>query len=151
MALVKTNICKGARAMNHGMPSLTTHNFTVTLSNPRTGQHRTFKLSTAQRGDMKGKRIISLLIGPDNSNNFKGFAFVNEQGQIVDGKGQPGVWKDYRGGVCETYARMLTNPDHWAARGIQYLVSSRCRRCNRKLTVPESILSGLGPECASKV
>jgi hypothetical protein len=27
----------------------------------------------------------------------------------------------------------------------------RCGRCGRRLTVPESILSGLGPECASKV
>jgi len=27
----------------------------------------------------------------------------------------------------------------------------RCGRCNRKLTVPESIENGLGPECAGKM
>jgi hypothetical protein len=27
----------------------------------------------------------------------------------------------------------------------------RCGRCSRKLTVPESLKSGFGPECAGKV
>ncbi len=27
----------------------------------------------------------------------------------------------------------------------------RCGRCNRKLTVPESVASGFGPECIGKI
>ena len=35
--------------------------------------------------------------------------------------------------------------------GLAYaLISSRCCRCGRKLTVPASIHNGMGPECASK-
>lgn len=29
--------------------------------------------------------------------------------------------------------------------------AGRCGRCGRKLTVPESIMTGLGPECSGKV
>lgn len=35
--------------------------------------------------------------------------------------------------------------------GYQILNAGRCCRCGRKLTVPESLASGLGPECAGKV
>jgi len=33
---------------------------------------------------------------------------------------------------------------------VQIFHSGRCGRCGRQLTVPESILSGLGPECAKR-
>jgi hypothetical protein len=35
--------------------------------------------------------------------------------------------------------------------GCEVYHEGRCGRCNRKLTVPESIETGLGPECASKL
>jgi len=34
---------------------------------------------------------------------------------------------------------------------IEFYHSGRCGRCNRVLTVPESVMNGLGPECAGKV
>lgn len=45
----------------------------------------------------------------------------------------------------------LDSPDGvLAARGFSVLVAGVCRRCNRKLTVPASIESGIGPECAGR-
>ena len=50
--------------------SITTHNGTFTVHNPATGEHRTFKVSTVQQGDLEGRRIVALLTGPDNANSY---------------------------------------------------------------------------------
>jgi len=63
-------------------------NGTYTITSP-TGAHRTFRIRTALHGDMKGKRLVELLVGPDNENNFQPFGFVDDNGVAV--------WKKYRG------------------------------------------------------
>ena len=35
--------------------------------------------------------------------------------------------------------------------GVEFFHEGRCGRCNRSLTVPESIQSGFGPECIGKI
>ncbi len=135
---------------------LTKHDCTVTLVSPKTGDHRTFKVSTVQKGKLEGKRIVSLLVGPDNEADFEGIGFV-ESGTFMDKTTATViVWRKFqcRNGMtsmCERYADMLMRPDFWSAKGVQYLISLRCRRCHRKLTVPSSIESGYGPECIKHV
>lgn len=124
---------------------LNKHNGVITIHNTHTGGHRTFKISTIQSGVLEGKRVVSLLSGSDNSNDYTGFAFMGDGGKVL-------VWKKFRGkGHWETYARMLENPVKWQGKGAQYLISGTCRRCNRRLTHPESIESGFGPDCLKKV
>jgi len=127
-----------------------THNGRVTIENPATGGHRTFRIRT-QPADAKfapGKRVVSLLTGPDNGHDYTGFAFADEGGVHV--------WAKYRARefeadtVYQTYARMLADPERWKARGCVYLFEGRCRVCNRALTDPESIRSGIGPVCAGR-
>jgi hypothetical protein len=122
---------------------LSTHNGKVTVVSP-SGEWRTFQIRTQKPGQWcEGKRIVALLSGPDNTSDYEPFGFVNAQGQIV-------VWKKKRGGVFDTYANMLTAPSKWIAKGVEYMVEGHCRRCNRVLTVPSSIQSGIGPVCAGK-
>jgi hypothetical protein len=123
------------------------HDGIVTIANPQTGQHRTFKIETIRNEEspLKGKRIVSLLIGPDNGEDYKGFAFAGENGVTV--------WKRFRdtdNGVWEKYASMLSYPALWGRKGVKYLCEARCRRCSRRLTVPESIADGIGPVCREK-
>lgn len=125
--------------------TLKTHNGRITIENPSSGQHRTFQIKT-QRQDARfapGERIVSLLTGPNREDytNWQGFGFVLDNGSIA-------VWKSKRGGIFDTYARMLTNPAVFEAKGARYLFEGRCRRCNRSLTNPVSIDSGIGEECA---
>jgi len=40
---------------------------------------------------------------------------------------------------------------YWIGDGYTLLLEGRCVRCNRKLTHPESIRLGIGPECRTKV
>lgn len=125
---------------------LSTHNGKVTIENPETGNHRTFSISTVQnkQSGLYGKRIVALLTGPNNEDDYTGFGFVTPQGDIK-------IWRKKSGNkIWHTYRDMLLNSSKWIEKGVRYHVEGRCRVCNRTLTVPESIESGIGPVCAKR-
>lgn len=114
--------------------------YTLTLP---CGTHRTFRLYTQQRGPMAGKRIIGLLIGPDNTADYEDFAFVFP-GEIL-------VWKRFANQKQAEYAALVWD----LARGERIdghdlTVSRRCLICNRVLTTPESYARGIGPVCEGR-
>ena len=123
--------------------TIKTHNGTITVANPATGEHRTFKVNT-QPEDARfapGQRIVSLLTGPNNDEDFTAFGFVNENGRIC-------LWSRNRTPHFEKLAFILEQPEKAATKwGLTYQWSARCRRCNRTLTDPESIETGIGPTC----
>lgn len=131
------------------MPKI--HNGTYTMRNVESGEHRTFKIRTVKEGPLEGKRIVALLTGPDNSTDFTGFGFV-ENDRIS-------VWKKCRGefkkSAYEWYAEMLEtlgcDGGRFKDKTYTVMVSRRCLKCNRKLTVPSSIESGYGPECGGRI
>jgi len=126
------------------MFAIATHNGNVTISNPATGGHRTFQIRT-QKADASfapGERIVSLLTGPDNWRNYRGFGFVKSDGRIV-------LWRKNRTDTFRKFADMLENPERYADR-VEYMAESKCRVCNKKLTTPESIESGIGPVCGGR-
>jgi Family of unknown function (DUF6011) len=132
-----------------GQFDLTKHNGFITIHNPSTGNHRTFHIETVMGDDaLAGKRIVRLLTGldRDDPSHWRGFAFADEFGVHV--------WKRFRGtgkpSDYERFARMLSETQRYADRGIRYMISGTCRRCNRVLTNPASIDSGIGPVCAEK-
>lgn len=119
-----------------------THNGIFTVHSLRTGDHRTFKVRTQDK-DAKfapGKRIVSMLTGNDNENSYTQFAFIEE--------GKVHLWKKFRGSIYERHAWMLEELKRHVADGVvQVLASCLCRVCNRTLTNPESVRSGIGPIC----
>lgn len=127
------------------LDKLTTHNGTWTITSHATGEHRTFKVKTVKDKEhpLHGKRIISLLSGSDNESDYIGFGFVFDK--------YIAVFKKHRGTQYEKLARFLEHADQAEANGkITVQHSGTCRMCNRKLTVPESIASGIGPICAGR-
>lgn len=84
------------------------------------------------------------MTGSDNEKSYKGFAFVLPDGQIV-------LWKRFRNDLFLRYSDMIQYPSDYEKLGAEYLYSGRCRICNKKLTNPVSIHSGIGPECSKKV
>lgn len=136
------------------MEPITIHNGFLTVTNETTGEHRTFRVRT-QKEDAKfapGSRIVSLLIGPDNTSDYQGFGFVKENGWIV-------LWKRNRTPRYEGLAKAVRlafralekGEDTFSTPRATYSVqlSKRCRVCNRPLTSPESLTRGVGPECAA--
>ena len=153
------------------------HNGEYTISHPKRGRF-TVKVGTAQKGALVGKRIIYLLTGPDNTRDYRGVAFWSEEEKVarvwqryrgpnsiqpLDGyhyqltpvRGWSAVEQKvaiFLDLALRELAKDRVEPaaSHFAAEGYQILCSSRCVRCNRLLTTPESITMGIGPECASK-
>jgi len=140
-------------------------NGTYTIESPK-GGHRTFKVATVLRGKLEGRRVVSLLTGPDNESSWSGFGFVEESGIAVWGRRNRSV----RGLVSTPQARAewltFTHREKlstmlWSLStegeasqfyrlGYRLLLEGRCLICNRKLTTPESITSGVGPVCAGR-
>lgn len=118
------------------------HNGYYTLTMP-CQSHRTFRLYTQQRGKLAGKRLLGMLIGPDNTADYEDFAFLTQaQCGFV-------VWKRFANQRQAEYARLL-----WKFIGEGELIdghevseSRRCLKCNRTLTDDESIRLGIGPTC----
>lgn len=157
------------------------HNGTYTVSEPGERGHFTVKVHTAQKGGLAGKRIISLLVGPDNQRSYQGVAFWVEDERAPDGEywRRAIIWKKFRGHDSRLpldgfhtqerpgwsiYERKIAvfldlalrhlasdRGSYYHASGWKIQRSSRCVRCNRELTHPESIALGVGPECAGRV
>jgi hypothetical protein len=106
------------------------------------GSRTTIKLAEAKAKD--GRIFASYLMGADNDVDFQWFSTLR------DGRpsGSPAKFPvQYR-----ALQAILSPTADLAAMGLAYsLQSSNCWRCNRTLTVPASIHSGLGPDCAAKV
>lgn len=133
----------------------TIFNGTYTIASPR-GGHQTFDIKTQPEDSSfaPGKRTIALLTGPDNTRHYKRFGFVSDKGISVFSKlttkckGAPTAWDIYAWMVWS----MATQGEnsHYHHIGYRLLQENTCLRCNRKLTTPESIRRGLGPECAKR-
>jgi hypothetical protein len=121
-------------------------NATFTVRSEKT-QNR-FTLKVVQPTE-NGPHFVKVLRGSDNENaySFVGTIFAN--GTYAHGK------------------KSKISEDAPAAKAARWVVSKvlkgeelpncelwhegRCGRCGRKLTVPESIELGLGPECATRI
>lgn len=107
------------------------------------GTHKTIRVHTQIGGPMAGKRILSLLIGPVNTDDFEAFGELTPAGLWI--------WKRWKGKKPDEYAHLL-----WVLmkgekiEGHDVMLSKKCLRCNRPLTTPESLARGIGPECEKR-
>jgi hypothetical protein len=132
-------------------PAVRIHNGRYTIESA-SGQHRTFEIRT-QKPDAEfapGKRILSILTGPENTVDYARFAFVDEMGIHV--------WasRAKQNDMYQVYAEQLWSLaldgafSPFSEVGYRLLMEGRCVVCNRPLTTPESIRSGIGPICAEE-
>lgn len=124
-------------------------NATFTLTSKRTGQSFTYKIREGKpMGSRAPKLFASVLTGPDNTADYTYMGVVERAGE--------------RAQLVPTRASAINvNAPSWRALewfvqhtdsdAVEFRHEGRCGRCGRALTVPSSIDSGLGPECAGKV
>lgn len=127
----------------------------VTLESEKTGNRFTYKISAPKdketnKTDLGSDfRFVSVLVGPDNWSNYKYFGYIRR-----------GVF--FHGGAKAKIAVSAPSAGafDWAwralARGtmpesLRIWHEGACGRCGLRLTVPESIKSGFGPECIKHV
>ena len=131
-----------------------------TIRSRRTGTRFTYRVSLPRdKEEPQGpdkRYFVSLLTGPDNWSNYTYIGLISVR------PGQPGgpefrltkgskLSMDAPGvkAFAWAWARIATGQPIPA--GLEVWHEGKCGRCGRKLTVPESIASGIGPECALKV
>ena len=115
----------------------------ITIKSLESGEHRTFRVRR-RRDDAKfapGERTVGLLVGQDNTSDYRDFAFVGDNGRVF-------LWRSVRGqSFYEWVAKCLNNPERFLHK-VEFNFDARCRRCLRPLTTPRSVELGLGPDCA---
>ncbi len=124
-----------------------------TLISPKDGApHRTLRVRT-QKLDAKvapGKQVLGLLTGSDNENSYTNFGFVEAPEGLS-------TWSRHKGTDTAKIGQVLLSlllqdrlGQNLSKLGYTVELSKRCSRCFRVLTHPESLASGIGPECAKK-
>lgn len=94
--------------------------------------------------------FVQLLTGPENTHDYTYVGVLQPDGHVAltSASRFNATSVPYR--VADWVCRKITRQEFLPA-GYEVLHAGRCGRCGRLLTVPESIKTGLGPECAGRV
>lgn len=126
----------------------------LTLVSKPTGARFTYKIRRAinDDGEVRNFWFVAVLTGNDNENDFTYLGQINGKGFYTHGnkskigKEAPSAkafdWFIYR--LLPQTAKVLFDQ-------VEVWHEGRCGRCNRLLTVPQSIAQGFGPECINYV
>jgi len=121
---------------------------TFTLVSRATGNRYTFRISRAP-GENDGRPwFVTILRGPDNHDDytFLGTVFPDSQGRYRHGKKSK---INFCSRAVKTVAWFLRKLEEGDLSQVEFWHEGSCGRCGRKLTVPESIATGMGPVCAT--
>jgi hypothetical protein len=121
-------------------------NARLTLVSRKTGARFTYRIAKAKPlGDGVARYFVSVLNGPENTTDYTYLGFFRRSEYEHGNRSKIDC-----GAPCALafswFARKM-----WSAEILEQVEvwhEGRCGRCNRVLTVPESIARGIGPECA---
>lgn len=119
-------------------------NATLTVENPKSGNRFTYQLrqSEPKPGQMP-VWFVALLTGPNNERDWRYLGTIFADGFRLTRKSCAG--RDAPSVVAFQWFSV-----RWEDARVSVWHEGACGRCGRKLTVPESIASGIGPVCAGK-
>ena len=122
---------------------------TFTIQSEKTGDHRTFKLKRTEPTPRFPTPALfaSTLTGQDNENSYAYIGMVKEE------TGELRLTRKSRRTDDSTDVKVLRFllKHIWSDMMLPNATvrhSGHCGRCGKTLTVPESLTSGIGPECA---
>ena len=119
-----------------------------TIQSENTGVRFTYKVTRAHGTQEQRPYFVSLMTGPDNELSYS-YVGVIFPGQGFRWTSKSKVTRDNKGVVAfDWFYNKVLRSDRPVPENLKVLHHGRCGRCNRVLTVPESIESGLGPICA---
>lgn len=129
---------------------VTAGNAVFTLSSKRTGARYTYNVQAPKDDDMTATWFVKLLTGPDNMSDFAYLGMIAADGTFwLTAKSKLTLEAASVRAVkyfCDIVLVGGKIPD-----ALEVRHEGRCGRCNRRLTVPESIDRGIGPECWGRV
>jgi hypothetical protein len=126
-------------------------NATLTVVSKRTGARFTYKVRQAKDND--ALYFVALMNGPDNEGDFQylGTIRTNADGARYQRGRKAKIAPTAPSAKAFDWLTTMLFIAKVLPNACEVWHEGRCGRCGRKLTVPESIEAGLGPECAGKV
>lgn len=124
-------------------------NATLTLVSLKTGKRYTFRVRKPD--DFTEQRpiwFVSVLKGGDNEADFGYIGQITPRLGYQRGKK---CWRDWYAASDAFNWFWVNVENNHMPDVLEVWHEGRCGRCNRKLTVPESVASGFGPECIQHV
>lgn len=121
---------------------------TFTIKSKATGKHFTYKLAEPKKKNPnKQVHFVKLLTGTDNESSYTFFGTFFDRAVFKFGKSTR-ITPTAPGVVAFTwFMRQLLTGNKEKAAEVELYHEGCCCRCGRKLTTPESIENGIGPEC----
>jgi hypothetical protein len=123
-------------------------NATLTVTSNATGARFTFRVRQP-KPDATAPFFVSVLTGPDNETAYTFVGSLFPDGTYRHGK-RSTIAPDAPSARAAAWFFGLVLAGNFAKLDAQCVVqhAGKCCRCGRKLTVPSSIETGIGPECA---
>lgn len=121
-------------------------NSTFTLKNSESGKHYTYKITNPNKKNNKDDIFFcKVLSGTDNVSDYSYFGYIKNN-QYFHGKSSKTKISESAPSVLG-FKYFLNNIENLDKR-LHFYHEGRCGRCGRKLTHPESLENGIGPECS---
>lgn len=128
-------------------------NATITVVSNRTQKRLTFKVTKPQ--DFNENRpiwFVSVLKGQNNEGDFGYMGQIMQRGADYWYSRGRKCWREFfkaSDAFAWVWETVTINPTRMDTFEVWH--EGKCGRCGRKLTIPESIESGFGPECIGKI
>lgn len=110
----------------------------------------TFKESVADK-DSRDTIFVKLLTGSDNESDYQYIGYIKVGTNTIQFQaGKKGNAAHPAFKALNWYLHQLAKLDAGNADQAKFWHEGVCCRCGRKLTTPESVSSGIGPECSKR-
>lgn len=127
-------------------------NARVTIKSTKTGARYTYRIhlneEEAEKPAHQQSWFVYILNGPDNTKDFSYLGMIRRHQFFVTRATKHMETAPFARGLDYVFRHLRNNhlPPH-----AELWHESTCGRCGRALTVPESIRTGIGPECAKRI
>lgn len=125
-----------------------------TLQNENTGNRFTFRVSKKtpkpfETDDGVDLWFVGVLSGPDNTSNYTYLGLINDRYEFKVTAKSPKNATSLK--VFQWFWKHVHIFGSPSISQVRFYHEGRCGRCGRSLTVPDSVKSGYGPECITKI
>jgi Family of unknown function (DUF6011) len=123
-------------------------NATFTLVSKKSGARFTYRVRVAENNATMF--FVSVLTGSDNEGSFSYLGYIRRE-VYFHGTAKSKIGQDAPSARAFAWFYKLIAAAKAPLGQLEFWHEGKCCRCGRKLTVPASIESGIGPECAGRL
>lgn len=145
-----TSVQKTELTLSQALDFILAGKSTFTFQSTKTGKHYTYKVTTpkVKKDNSREVHFVKLLTGTDNENSFTFFGTIFDKSTFKHSRNSH-ITSQAEGVRAFTWT-MNNLMNGTLNDQVKIFHEGCCGRCGRKLTTPESVKSGIGPECAKR-